>query len=81
VLAILGYIMYRGWLSPAFAAILGAGWTLTMFWGTLGRLLAKRFQAGDMTLANHPYRALLQEDRFWAGILCAMAVFMHFYFY
>ncbi|MBT4864550.1 MAG: sodium/solute symporter [Planctomycetaceae bacterium] len=81
VLAILGYIMYCGWLSPAFAAILGAGWTLTMFWGTLGRLLAKRFQAGDMTLANQPYRALLQEDRFWAGILCAMAVFMHFYFY
>jgi SSS family solute:Na+ symporter len=81
VLALLGYIMYRGWLSPVFAAILGAGWTLTMFWGTLGRLLAKRFQAGDMTLANHPYRALLQEDRFWAGILCALAVFMHFYFY
>ena len=81
VLALLGVCMYVEWLPPDFAAILGAGWTLMMFWGTLGRLLARRIQEGDMTLANHPYRALLREDRFWAGILCALAVFMHFYFY
>ena len=40
--------------------------------------------AGAAHRSDHPPSllvCLLREDRFWAGILCAVAVFMHYYFY
>jgi SSS family solute:Na+ symporter len=79
--ALLGWVMVGQWLSPSACAWIGAGWTLLMFARAIGRSMAKRRAAHAGDLQSNPLLACLREDRFWAAILCAIAVFMHYYFY
>ncbi|MBM79495.1 MAG: hypothetical protein CMJ78_02735 [Planctomycetaceae bacterium] len=74
VFAVLGLLMTGKMLSPAICAFLGLIWTFAMFChGAWTRL-----QQND---PEAPITGLMKEDRFWAGILCGLAVFMHYYFY
>lgn len=73
VYACLGLLMVGEFLSPTVCAFAGAFWTVGVFSVRLYRMLARE---GAVTGSS-----LLKQDRFWAGILCALAVFMHFYFY
>ena len=75
VFAVLGFLMTSKTLSPTICAFSGLLWTFAMFCtGALNRLKA-----------NEPPKpvvpGLFMEDRFWAGLLCGLAVFMHYYFY
>lgn len=69
VFAALGFLMYAGWVSPTLCAWLGAGWTLATF-------LVAVASGNDEGL-----RGFVLDDRTWAGLLSAAAVFMMFYFY
>ena len=73
VFAVLGGIMVAGWLSPTVCAWIAAAWTMGMF------VLGMRRSSGKEDSTTLMGR--LREDRLWAGILCSLAVFMHFYFY
>ena len=72
--ACLGWWVYRESLSPFAAAVLGAAWTLTLFWVGMGK--AQGTRAGVWALAGK-----LRDDRFWAGVLCASAVFLMYAFF
>jgi len=81
VFAVLGWAMYSKWLTPYAAGITAAAWTI----GMLGRGIYRRLQSehsseDDSFHASWPHRAV-RDDRIWAAILCAVAVFMHYYFY
>ena len=78
--AVLGVAMVTQWLSPTAAGVLAALWTLAMFLGTLLRS-PSRSRAGTDAPVTSLAATLLRDDRFWAGILCALAVLMHFFFY
>jgi hypothetical protein len=80
VFTLLGWLMVIEKLSPETAAWLAAAWTLSMYLRGIRRRW-KNQQADDDVAAVGPLRVILADDRFWAGILCAAAVFMHFYFY
>jgi SSS family solute:Na+ symporter len=79
--AILGWSMYSEWLNPQTCAALGAIWTFLIFTGMILRALMKRQADRERGVDLNLLVAVLREDRFWAGILCALAVFMHYYFY
>ncbi len=81
VFALLGWLMTGGRLGPHLCAALAAVWTLLMFSGATVRSLATRRAGENGAPRSSPLVALITEDRFWAGILCALAVFMHYYFY
>ncbi|MCH7989420.1 MAG: hypothetical protein IID46_09785 [Planctomycetes bacterium] len=81
VFALLGWSMYSEWFNPQTCAALGAIWTFLLFTGTIVRSLMKRQAAGESGIDANLVVALVRDDRFWAGILCALAVFMHYYFY
>ncbi len=67
--------MVGRWLSPPAAAWLAAGWTLAAFVpAALGSARAE--EKGPTSLLP-----LVRQDRFWAGVLAAAAVFMMYYFY
>ncbi len=70
---VLALAMTLGPLPPPAAAVIGAGWTLAAF---LKCAQLARAEAGDAAGTG----SLWKEDRFWAGLLCATAVFMLFYF-
>ena len=72
--ALLGWGVYRETLSPFAAAVLGAAWTLALFWVGMGK--ARGRPAGVWALAGR-----LRDDRFWAGVLCASAVFLMYVFF
>ena len=72
--ACLGWWVYRETLSPFAAAVLGAVWTLALFWVGMGK--ATEAPAGVRALAGK-----LRDDRFWAGVLCAAAVFLMYAFF
>ena len=72
--ALLGWWVYRETLSPVAAAWLGAAWTLALFWVGMGK--GKGVQAGFQGLVGK-----LRDDRFWAGVLCAAAVFLMYVFF
>lgn len=72
--ALLGWAVYREMLSPLAAALLGAAWTLALFWAGMGK------GKGGLTW----FRAMsgrVRDDRFWAGVLCASAVFLMYVFF
>jgi SSS family solute:Na+ symporter len=74
VLVALAAAVAGGRLAPESAAVLASVLTLGMFWMLLRRRARSR---GPMSLVSWAVR----EDRFWAGCLCAAAVFFLFYFY
>jgi len=80
VFAALGWLMATDRLAPLYCAIAGSGWTLLMFSRTVARSVSKR-RAENEGDPPAVLTTLLSEDRFWAGILCALAVWMHYYFY
>lgn len=68
---VLALLMVYAELNPTVAALIGGIWTWVVFWiGLVRRDTADR---SDLPLLLH--------DRFWAGILAGVAVFMMFYFY
>lgn len=79
--ALLGWAMCNEHLRPATCAMLAAVWTVVIICGATLRLVVKRRSDQDDTNGTSLCGDLLREDRFWAGILCALAVFMHYYFY
>ena len=81
VFAALGVLMYNEILSPTLCAVLAAVWTLSLFAVTLKHTLEKHRAAANSGHSSHLLVAIVREDRFWAGLLCALAVFMHYYFY
>ena len=70
---ILALAMTLGPLPPLVAALVAGAWTFAAF---LKCAKLARAEAGNEAEAG----ALWKEDRFWAGLLCATAVFMLFYF-
>jgi SSS family solute:Na+ symporter len=66
--ALFGYIMYLGVLSPGLCALVGALWTLALF-------------VGAVKLYPRESGSFVTDDRAWSGLLCALAVFMMYYFY
>ena len=75
VLGITAAVMKSGMLSPWAAALIAAAVTLVAF-----RINAQR----RATLADHDHgaaeRRWWRSDRTWAAVLCATAVWMHFFF-
>lgn len=63
-----------GFLQPMAAAWIAAVWTFLVFAIAGLRVVSK--QPGGLSAA-----AILHEDRFLAGLLAALAIFMMFYFY
>ena len=78
-LAILGWVMVAGWLSPVVCAGVGAIWTLAMFLGAIALTFQKR-RAEAGAAASAP-GVFLRDDRLWAGILCSLAVFLMYFYY
>ena len=74
VVAALGAGVAGGHLTPASAALPASVLTLGMFCLLLRRRSRSR---GPASLVSW----VVREDRFWAGCLCAAAVFFLFYFY
>jgi len=70
--ACFGWAMVHDQISNYGAAILAAAITLGLFLRAIAQSRAKTKNQ------NSPF---LADDRFWAGLLCAVAVFMMFYFY
>lgn len=69
---VLGYALYREWITPLMTGVLAASWTLFVF------VLASR---GRLKRAGAPaFPNLLADDLFHAGALAATAVFMLCYF-
>lgn len=81
VFAVFGWLMYREMLTPLTAGLAAATWTLVLFTATLYRALVLRRHRSDAPQQPSLLAAFVGDDRFWAGLLCALAVFMHYYFY
>jgi hypothetical protein len=73
VFAMLGVLMTGQLMSPMAAGVLGAIWTFMMFLDSLFKVVLTAAAKGRAY-------SLLREDRFWAGLLAASAVFMMYYF-
>ena len=73
VYAMLAGAMLGGMLTPVFAGVAAAGWTMLMFMDSLVKGLLQSAAQGE---ARNP----LKDDRLWAGLLAACAVFMMYYF-
>lgn len=72
---VLALLMTKGPLPSLFAALIAGGWTLAAFLKCALMAMAESRDGDGEASVN-----LLKEDRFWAGLLCATAVFMLFYF-
>lgn len=75
---LLAVAMVNG-LSPLVAAIIAAVWTWAMFFMSALSCIKKAKASG--TADGESATVLWKEDRFWAGLLAATAIFMMFYFY
>ncbi|GMQ80501.1 MAG: hypothetical protein BMS9Abin04_502 [Planctomycetia bacterium] len=74
----LGWAMVGGWLRPTTCAWTAAGWTFAVFVAVI-RTSAPR-PAGSAP-QRRPVAAIFTDDRCWAGLLSAAAIFMMYYFY
>lgn len=81
LLAALAVAMVNGWLPPTVCAAVGGAWTFAMFC-LAGVKTLHRNIAEDPALAQEPFAmAFLKQDRFYAGILSGLTIFMLFYYY
>lgn len=71
--AFLAFLMINGLMSPLAAAVVAAGWTWLMFLDNVFKMMLKAAGRGRAY-------SILKEDRFWAGLLAACAIFMLYYF-
>lgn len=74
---ILAVMMVYGKITPTVAASLGAVATFLAFQRHISRT-RRIVQDESGTESSVP---LSRDDRFWAGILCSAAVFLHYYYY
>ena len=77
LIVVLAVAMVLGWIIPLVAALLAAVWVWTLFIVAARNAVRKARTSSDGDAATN----LLAEDRFWAGGLCAAAIFMMFYYY
>ena len=77
LLVVLAVAMVLGWIIPLVAALLAAVWVWTLFIVAARNAVRRARTSSDGDAATN----LLAEDRFWAGGLCAAAIFMMFYYY
>ena len=75
----LGYALHQGRITPSFAAVTGAAWTLAVFLGAIVFTWNERQKT--QSDSRSPAVALLTDDRFWAGWLSSLAVYMLYYYY
>jgi len=75
LLLAIALVMKYGFLSSTIAAWVAAGVTLAAF-GVNSRRRSRRLAEND----EIDQRAWWKRDRTWAALLCAIAVWMHFYF-
>ena len=80
IFIVLAVLMVQGKLDPYNAAILAAAWTFGLFLRGARASVARR-RDEDPAASQSTAVLLLTEDRFWAGLLCGLAMFMMFYFY
>lgn len=73
VYAMLGVLMTGQLISPMAAGMVAGVWTFMMFMDSLFKVVLTAAAKGRAY-------SLLREDRFWAGLLAASAVFMMYYF-
>ncbi len=73
VFVMLGVLMTGQLVSPMAAGMAAAAWTFLMFMDSLFKVVLTAAAKGRAY-------SLLREDRFWAGLLAASAVFMMYYF-
>lgn len=71
---ILGLAMVGGWTSPLVAGVVAATWT----WFTFAEIA---FAAVKRSHVEGNPISLFSEDRFWAGLLAGLAIFMMYYYY
>ncbi|MEK6237019.1 MAG: hypothetical protein N2C14_20110, partial [Planctomycetales bacterium] len=74
--AAMGAAVAYGQLGPPIAAVIGAGWTLALY-----VINAVRHRANPPKSDGEKLPPIWLEDRLWAGLLAAVAVFMMFYFF
>ena len=73
-IVVLGLTMVGGWTSPLVSGIVAATWT----WFAFAEIA---FAAVIRSLREGKPISLFSEDRFWAGLLAGLAIFMMYYFY
>lgn len=81
IYAALAGSMVSDWMRPATAGWLGGLWTLAMF--VASAIASSKWaatRAAETRIAEPPMPLWL-DDRCWAGLLCAVAVYMMFAFY
>ncbi len=71
---VLALAMVGGWTAPIVAGIVAAVWT----WFTFAEVA---FVAVVRSHVEGKPISLFAEDRFWAGLLAALAIFMMYYYY
>lgn len=71
--AILGVVLFVGWITPVAAGLIAAIWTWGLF--VVSTVAARR--RDDRSLS---FGSLVTDDRIWAGLLAATAVWMMYYF-
>jgi hypothetical protein len=76
--AFCGILMVSGTLGIGTAPALGATWTLIVFQIHIHR--HPRLTSPSDGTSPQPVD-ILRDDRFWASVLCSLAVFMHYFFY
>jgi len=71
--ALLGVVLFVGWSTPLVTGLIAAVWT----WGLVivAAVAARRRDDRPVSVI-----AVLADDRFWAGLLAATAVWMMYYF-
>lgn len=81
LMILLAVSMVGGWLTPTICAAVAGVWTFGMFC-LAGIKAVRRKVAENPALPEEPLAtALLKEDRFYAGILSGLTIFMLFYYY
>jgi SSS family solute:Na+ symporter len=71
--AVLGIVLLVGWTTPLAAGLIAAIWTWSLF--VVSALAARRRDNRSCAFGS-----LVTDDRIWAGLLAATAVWMMYYF-
>jgi len=71
--AVLGVVLFVGWTPPLVTGLIGASWTWGLF--VVSAVAARRRDARSCSFGS-----LVTDDRIWAGLLAATAVWMMYYF-
>ena len=72
--AVLGLTMVGGWATPLVAGLVAAVWT----WFAFAEIA---FAAVMRSHVEGRPISIFSEDRFWAGLLAGLAIFMMYYYY